>query len=668
MPPGYAIAVQNYESAEDGYARIDGYERYDGRTAPSAASYWIIRFESGSAALTVGATLTGATSGATAKVLVAPVITSGSIDSSNAAGTVVVTALTGTWQDAENIQISSVTVAVMDGDPSPRGAATDALDQTYLRAAIEDARLQIAAVPGSGPIRGVWVFNGTVYAFRDNVGATAGVMWKSSASGWVEQALGRSVAFTSGGSYEINIGDTITGATSGATAVVRRVVLTGGSWGAGTAAGRLILSGQTGNFASENLNVGANSNVATIAGNSTVNTLPAGGRYECINHNFYGASNRRRMYAANGVGTAFEFDGNAIAPILTGMPTDTPGHIAEFRNHLFLSFGGGSVQHSATGDPMSWTPLLGAGEIGIGEDVTGLIGASKTALVILGRNKVAVLYGDDTNNFDLKTLTDDAGAIEWTAQQIGSPHYFDDAGLRSMSTTQSFGDWRIGTITQLIDPFLKSQRKAKVAPIASIRCRAKDQYRLFYADGRGFSVWFGAKNPELMVFKFPIIARTTCSGEDAEGSEIMFFGADNGFVYQLDSGTSFDGEAIEAYIRMAFNACGSPQREKRFHRAAVELTGSAETQLGVTAEFSYADPEQPPSRKEAFSVRGSGGFWNESNWDSFYWSSPVEGIAEASIDGLGRNISVAIISNAIYEAPHTLRGLTLNYTYRRAVR
>jgi hypothetical protein len=79
--------------------------------------------------------------------------------------------------------------------------------------------------------------------------------------------------FTSGGTYQIQVGDTITGATSGATATVTYVAQWspydgGGSWSAGTAAGMLRVASQTGNFQAENLNVGGNSNVATIASDS----------------------------------------------------------------------------------------------------------------------------------------------------------------------------------------------------------------------------------------------------------------------------------------------------------------------------------------------------------------------------------------------------------------
>ena len=73
-----------------------------------------------------------------------------------------------------------------------------------------------------------------------------------------------SVAFTFGGTYEIEVGDTITGATSGATAYVAGVSVSGGSWAGGDAAGTLTLRRLIGSFGAENLNVGAETNVATI--------------------------------------------------------------------------------------------------------------------------------------------------------------------------------------------------------------------------------------------------------------------------------------------------------------------------------------------------------------------------------------------------------------------
>jgi hypothetical protein len=89
----------------------------------------------------------------------------------------------------------------------------------------------------------------------DLIEAMTGIVW--------------TVALTSGGTYEIEVGDTVTGATGAATAYVAGVSLSSGSWAGGDAAGTLTLRGVTGTFQAENLDVGINSNVATIAGAPT---------------------------------------------------------------------------------------------------------------------------------------------------------------------------------------------------------------------------------------------------------------------------------------------------------------------------------------------------------------------------------------------------------------
>ena len=78
----------------------------------------------------------------------------------------------------------------------------------------------------------------------------------------------RALTFTSGGTTEIEVGDTIEGATSEATADVVAVDLDSGTWAGGDAAGRLWIKDQTGTFEAENLDVGAGSNLATIAADS----------------------------------------------------------------------------------------------------------------------------------------------------------------------------------------------------------------------------------------------------------------------------------------------------------------------------------------------------------------------------------------------------------------
>ena len=104
-----------------------------------------------------------------------------------------------------------------------------------------------------------------LYLYHKPSAATAGKLMYSAIHPKTEKTL----SFTSGGTYEIKKGDTVTGATSGKTMLVNFVRVTSGSWAGGDAAGRLLGTPSATGFTAENLNVGSNLNVATIAADAT---------------------------------------------------------------------------------------------------------------------------------------------------------------------------------------------------------------------------------------------------------------------------------------------------------------------------------------------------------------------------------------------------------------
>lgn len=667
LDPGRAIACLNHEVTDRGYSRCDGFERFDGRTSPSEYPFYFIAFTDGSTAITAGQTITGATSGATGVVLVNVTLDSGAWDGTGT-GSIGFRSLTGNFTDGEDIQVSAVTVAVADGtEQSGVMNSGDTQEQAWNEAARDYGRSLIGTVTGSGVIRGVFRFGNTTYAIRDNAGATAAVMFKSTASGWSAVDLGYRLDFTSGGSYEVLEGDTITGATSTETATVERVVVTSGTWSGGDAAGYLVISSPSGAFQAENLDVGANANVATIAGDATAITLPAGGRYFTVTHNFYGASDLRRVYGVNGVGTGFEFDGTVFVPIETGMTTDTPNRVAVFRNQLFFAYPGGSLQHSSPGEPIEWTPVTGAAELGIGTDIADLI-VNTDSLIVLGEDGVFALTGYDSTDWQLSPITLEAGAYPYTGQRFGPGIYLDNRGLRSVTTTQQFGNFNMATFSAAIVETLKSKRAAGSLPIASAIVRTKNHYRLFFDDGTGISFYLARKFPEPMLFDLGKVVSCICSDEDSDGSERVFFGSSDGYVYELDKGISFDGEAIEAFVQLPYANLGAPNILKRLFKTQIEIDATPNTSIGFAIDYDYASTSQPFTAQRSATAQGGGGIYGIANWGEFYWGAPVEDIVEASVDGCGRNASLTVYSDSAVIPAYALRGVTYYYANRGAIR
>ena len=651
IDPGRLLISQNYECDRDGHYRvIDGYEVFDGHPKPSEASYWILNTTGLASAPAANSTVTGQTSGATGLVVTSEVSDQ----------YLVLTNVSGSFQDGENLQISGTTIAQADGTAVEGGASTTTLHDTYLHAAIELARGNISAVPGSGDILGFWQYNGIKYAFRNNSDGTEAKMYKSSATGWTLCDLGFGIDFTSGGTYEIKEGDVITGDTSGATATVIRVVLRTGTWAGGDAEGRLILTNQTGNFVSETLDVGGTLDVATVAGDSTTHTLNPNGRFEFVNYNFYGSSNYWRMYGCDGENPAFEWDGTVFVPIQTGMTVDKPKHIAVYRNHLFLSFPGGSLQYSSTGDPYGWNPLTGSAELGIGEEITKLAVLNGPVLVVQGRNLISLLYGSGSSDWELKPYTDQSGCIEWTGQVLGTCIYLDDRGLTTIYSTQKYGDYISSTISKDIQPYLDTKMSNVQCSVAA---RQKGQYRLYFDDGEGICLTLdGSKILGFTRLKYDVVPICMYSTDNLDGEEEIFFGTSDGYVYQLDSGTSFNGNPLKRFLRLPYNHLKTPRNYKDFKKIILEMETPNGTEIDLYVDFSYG--EDLAAKSQSVDIDATGGYWGYVKWGSFTWSGPTVGRGQVYIDGTGTNFSLLLVSESTYVEPHTLQGITVQYTIR----
>lgn len=197
MQPGRLVACSNYESSPRGYARVDGFERFDGQPKPSEATYYRLNFDAGTTAISKDDEITGATSGATGTAVANAVVVSGSWGGNDAAGYIPLVDVTGTFQDDEDLEVSAAVVAVADGTQSLGS------NQTHIDQATDARRAAITAVPGSGDVRGVWEYKGDIYAFRDNAGGTACIMHKATISGWEEITPSSTLPFTQGGAWVI---------------------------------------------------------------------------------------------------------------------------------------------------------------------------------------------------------------------------------------------------------------------------------------------------------------------------------------------------------------------------------------------------------------------------------------------------------------------------------
>ena len=188
-------------------------------------------------------------------------------------------------------------------------------------------------------------------------------------------------------------------------------------------------------------------------------------------------------------GTPFEFDGTMFLELNPGVTGLSPTEIAAFQNHLFIGYKEGSITYSDIGNPRGYDAATGgAGEIGVGDILTGFVVGYRNVLFVLSRNKTQYIAGTSSANFVTKGLSDEAGAMAGTSVLMDEPVCLDDRGIRSLSATQQFGDFSIATISEKIRPLLDFKRDGGILPVASVRVRRKSQYRIYFSM-TGIALW-----------------------------------------------------------------------------------------------------------------------------------------------------------------------------------
>jgi hypothetical protein len=396
------------------------------------------------------------------------------------------------------------------------------------------------------------------------------------------------------------------------------------------------------------------------------------------------------MYGCDGVNPAFEFDGTNYIPIHTGMTTDTPSHIMVHRFYLFISYRG-SVQLSAVGNPYSWSVVSGAGEFGVGDDVTGFVpqggNNAGSTLAIFTKNRTYMLYGSSSASgasqpFTLVDSIFELGYAPYTVQPVSNNTYgLTGRGIQSLITTLTYGDFDYASVSHMLNPLMQAKRGMEVS---STSLRSKDQYRIYFNDGTGLAMGITADKPIGFVpLNYGKVVRcittaslttngTSVAGltptQKALGQEVTLFGSDDGYVYQDNIGTSFDGGTIEAWIRPAFNHSKSPQTRKRYRRAVLEVKPYGFSKVDIGYDLGYGNPDvSPPETKSNNNIIG-GGYWDQFTWDQFTWDTKTFNEISVSLTGTENNIGFLFYSNRAQDARHCVQGVTIMYTPQRTTR
>ena len=334
--------------------------------------------------------------------------------------------------------------------------------------------------------------------------------------------------------------------------------------------------------------------------------------------------------------------------------------VGVFKNTVFFSKGS-NLYFSSPSDAEDYSAANGGGVINVSHEITGLI-SFRDQLIIFSRERIQRLTGNTIADFQLSNITESIGCLDPdTIQEVGGDiMYMSPDGIRLLGATDRIGDFALEVAS---DPI--SDDVAKFADSTSNFCsivmRKKAQYRIFaYTQSEQSKVARG-----LIVTKFSDQGTQNLAWSEASGfkayvadsrytddDETVIFANEDGYVYKMDVGFSFDGEPIEAIYESPYMPLTDPQVRKTFYKltAYVDPLGSFDMDLSVKYDFTRANNQnliQPASQSmtsTGLSVFSFGGV--KSVFGTATYGGELDKVYNNSIIGSGKTIAIRVEDNS----------------------
>jgi len=348
----------------------------------------------------------------------------------------------------------------------------------------------------------------------------------------------------------------------------------------------------------------------------------------------------------------------------SGYPSDVVGaeFVEIFKQHVFVSKGP-VLSFSAPFDETNFDPAAGAGNIDVEHTITGLK-VFRDQLFIFSRNSIQRLVGNSVGDFQLAPVTTDIGCISGdTIQEVGGDVMFLSVdGLRLLSATDRIGDFGLGLPSQLIE---KDALRfiSNYSNFTSLVIRQKAQYRILgYRESEGQNTSRG-----LIATKFAAQGSEGFQWADTKGIkafvadgryvpdfEFIVFANDDGYVYRLETGASFDGKNIQAIYESPFMPVDDPQTRKTLYKLTLFVDTGGLFSVNVDFNFdlykikNYNEQAQPPTIKLENLETTSIAIYGQT--DSVYgedsYGKELDKVYNTPVIGAGNTFSLRIEDNS----------------------
>ena len=357
--------------------------------------------------------------------------------------------------------------------------------------------------------------------------------------------------------------------------------------------------------------------------------------------------------------------------VLNSAPSDVVGatHVVNFQNALFFAKGS-TLSFTAPYDDDAFDVAAGAGSINVNGVITGLT-VFRNQLIIFTERQIHQLVGNSIANFNLQPITRDIGCLEGdTIQEIGGDVMFLAVdGLRLLSATDRIGDFGLAAVSKVIQSNM-TEFISTNTDFTSCVIREKSQYRLL-----GFNNNITQENAQgIIATQFAeqggantgfaetrgIRAYVAASNYN-EATEVVVFANDDGYLYQMESGNSFDGINIQTTFATPHFPMQDARVRKTFYKLFLytDPQGSVNFNVSLKLDFDTQGTIQPAPITFT-NAGGTSGFYGEVVYGEAVYGAKLLKLFESQIIGSGFAVSFQFESDGT-DPPYSLDALTTEY-------
>jgi hypothetical protein len=242
-------------------------------------------------------------------------------------------------------------------------------------------------------------------------------------------------------------------------------------------------------------------------------------------------------------------------------------------------------------------------------------------------------------------------------------------GLRLLSATERIGDFGLAAVSKAIQPNLTNFIATNTS-FTSCVIREKSQYRILgYSDSitqenaQGIiATQYAAQGSAGTGFAETRGIRAIAADSQYNSAvELIIFANDDGYLYKMESGSSFDGENIRTTFATPHLPMQDPRIRKTFYKLFLytDPQGSVNFDASLKLDFDTQGTVQPTP--VTFSnTEGLVGFYGEGIYGVTTFGAKLLKLFDAQIVGSGNAVSFQFESDGT-DSPYSLDALTVEY-------